>query len=244
LQRLGWVLMAAVLVASCSPPKAQPLHFDAAPWQAGEMATYDVVIDGKPAGNATFAVDSRASSEGGWIFVRDITALGSQEIASMELRDDSYKPTQSTLVRLDNGDVEQVKATYNGGQANLELTTVDKIVTYQSISIPTDARDQRSLPLIVRTLPLADGYSTRLNAFLPLTGNLDRVTVSVVNQARVTVPAGTYDTWEVLLEGQETYARLWIAVDPPHALVKFVDGRSKVTHELRSYEPSSADSLQ
>jgi hypothetical protein len=208
------------------------------------MATYDVVIDGKPAGNATFAVDSRASSEGGWIFVRDITALGSQEIASMELRDDSYKPTQSTLVRLDNGDVEQVKATYNGGQANLELTTVDKIVTYQSISIPTDARDQRSLPLIVRTLPLADGYSTRLNAFLPLTGNLDRVTVSVVNQARVTVPAGTYDTWEVLLEGQETYARLWIAVDPPHALVKFVDGRSKVTHELRSYEPSSADSLQ
>jgi hypothetical protein len=93
----------------------------------------------------------------------------------------------------------------------------------------------------VRTLPLAEGYSTRLNAFLPLTGNLDRVTVSVVGRAQVTVPAGTYDTWEVLLEGQETYARMWIAVEPPHALVKFVDGRSKVTHELSAYDPSSVD---
>ncbi|MBK8795509.1 MAG: hypothetical protein IPM07_03420 [Anaerolineales bacterium] len=81
----------------------------------------------------------------------------------------------------------------------------------------------------------ARGYATQLNAFLPIVGQLDRVTVSVVGDEQVTVPAGAYDAWVVTLDTGDAVSRLWIAKAAPYPLVKYIDGRNKATFELESF---------
>ncbi len=100
-------------------------------------------------------------------------------------------------------------------------------------------RETSTLPMITRALPLASGYATQLNAFLPIAGLLDRVTVSVVGDEDITTPAGTYDTWTVTLDAGDAVTRLWIAKDAPYPLIKFIDGRNKATFELESFTPGS-----
>ncbi len=93
---------------------------------------------------------------------------------------------------------------------------------------------------IVRTLPLAEGYVTRINSFLPVVGKQERLIVSVVGQADVTVPAGSFPAWEVRLESPDKRTTTaWIGRDAPYPVVKFIDGRSKATYELTEFVPGS-----
>ena len=101
-------------------------------------------------------------------------------------------------------------------------------------------RDERSLLHILRTLPLAEGYVTRINSFLPVVGKQERVTVSVTGQAEVTVPAGTFPAWEVRLESPDKrITTAWVGQEAPYPVVKFIDGRSKATYELVEFVPGS-----
>lgn len=46
---------------------------------------------------------------------------------------------RKTVVRITPDGTEQVKATYNSGQANMELTTKANVLTYEQRSVPSDA---------------------------------------------------------------------------------------------------------
>ncbi|MGL4651773.1 MAG: hypothetical protein ACRC1H_20360, partial [Caldilineaceae bacterium] len=138
---------------------------------------------------------------------------------------------------LADGAVEQVRSAYSQGVADLELTTRQNVTTVQRFNIPTDARDQRTLPFLVRALPLAEGYATRLNTFLPLTGTLDRYSIAVVGRETVEVPAGAFDAWRVRLDTGSVVSHIWVGVEAPFPIVKFDDGRANATYELQSFSP-------
>jgi hypothetical protein len=230
---LLWIMVFAVGCAGSVEPQA--LRFSPAPWQDGEQSTFAVAgNETETTGTATFDITSGAN---GWTLRREISALGDREIAVVETGTEGYRPASSTMVRmLSDGAVEQVRATYSGGTADLELITRQNVTTYERFNVPTDARDQRSIPFLVRALPLAEGYATRLNTFLPITGILDRYTISVVRREQVTVPAGDYDTWRVRLDTGDTVSHIWVGVDAPHPIVKFDDGRANATYELQSFK--------
>jgi hypothetical protein len=232
----AWPTLILLMAAGCAQPQPQPLHFGAAPWHDGEVSLYRLAdLDGVYAGTARF--DLIRAGDAGWTIRREITAQGEQEIVVVEVQTSGFRPNASTLVRIDAGGAEQVRTVYNGSNADLTLTTKQAVTTNQRINIPSDARDQHSLPMLVRALPLAEGYATRLNAFLPVVPRLERVTVSVAAREEIETPAGRFDTWKVELDSGDSQSQAWIGVAAPHPLVKLVDGRGQGILELTEFQP-------
>ena len=234
-------MMTLLLLTSCSRSATpQALQLGAAPWTSGERATYQLTANGEPAGTATLEaterVDAATGQPSGWLLRSEIDGRGDQEIVAITLGPQGYRPIDSTMVRIFPNGTEQVKATYNGSAVNLELTSRARVLTYEELSVPSDAREQRSLPWLVRTLPLEAGYATRLNTLLPITGILDRVSVDMGRAETVTVPAGTFETIRITLDTGDSLSRMWVGTDAPHLLVKFEDDRSNATWELSQYE--------
>jgi hypothetical protein len=212
----------------------QPLVFGAAPWQAGEVSTFAITdINGAYAGTATY---EWAVLEGGlWNLRREINAQGTQEIVVTDMSEPGFRPVQSTLVRIDNSGTEQVRTTFNGSEANLEITNKQNITTPERVSIPSDVRTQATLVMLVRALPLAEGYATRLNIFNPIVGRHERVTLTVADREDVTVPAGTFESWRIELESPDSETAVWVAVAAPAQVVKFTESRNGGLFELSEF---------
>lgn len=232
-----FVLMLVMGLTACGP-EIQPLIPGAVPWADGEQSIYAVTdIEGNAAGTATVTLDAGATSieEAGWTLRREIATQGDQEVVVVEVTEKGLRPRLATLVRLLGTARQQVITTYNGGQVDMELTTARDVTTYERRNITSDARDQRTLLAFVRMLPLAEGYATQLNSYLPVADRFERVTVIVLGQETVSVAAGSYESWHVVLRVDERETEAWIAMEAPQALVKFIDGSNGATFELREY---------
>jgi hypothetical protein len=149
----------------------------------------------------------------------------------------SLRPLQSLFGRTDATGAEQVNATWNRGQVDLEMTSRQQNTTFERMSVPSDTYDQRTLPLIIRALPLAQGYATQINIFLPYTGRLERYTVRVRDREQIDVPAGSFETWEVELNNGERSVRYWVGVDAPYPVVQMQD--ANIRYALESFEPGA-----
>jgi hypothetical protein len=232
-----WLLSGLlVLLAACArQPEIQPLRFDSAPWQSNESSTYQLTdLNGNYAGTARYDL-TRLENEL-WNLRREINAQGTQEIVVVDMGDEGFRPIQSTLIRVARDGTEVVNTAYSGSDANLELTTKQNIMTVQRISIPSDAREHATLMMILRALPLAEGYAVRLNIFLPVAGLLDRVTLAVVGQEQISTLAGDYDTWHVRMETADSETEAWVSTQAPYPVVKFVDSRNGGTFELSEFQ--------
>jgi hypothetical protein len=237
---LSWWL-AAFLLAACGRTEVQPLTFDTPPWLAGEVSEYQITdVNGQPAGMARYEI-SRGQSpneQTGWSIRRQTLAQGVTEVVIVEMND-GLRPLSSWLERLSGAQHQQerVKATYNRGQVDMELTTAMNNITYQQANIPSDARDGNLLLPVVRALPLQLGYATRINSFLPIVGQSETYLIRVRGSEQITVPAGTFETFKVVLESRGNETTAWFTQDAPHLLVKYVDGRNAGTFELTSFAP-------
>lgn len=238
MRKLYTIVVSLLLLVAACQPTTQSLRIAAIPWADGETSSYRITdIEGNFAGNATIALTAGAATvEGdGWTMRREILAQGDQEVVVVEMRSPSLRPSLSTLVRLIGQGRQQVKATYSSGQVDMELTTAQDVTTYERVNIPSDARDQRTLIQLVRALPLTDDYATQVNSFLPVANLLERVTVVVIGREAVTVPTGSYESWHVELRTSDSTSQLWVGVEAPYLLLKFIDDRSGATYELQEY---------
>jgi hypothetical protein len=236
--RIGFVglIVALLLSLAACGPKIQPLIFNAAPWKPNESSTYQLTdMNGAYAGTARYDLTQLADKQ--WNLRREIDSLGTQEIIAVNMTEKGFQPTESTLIRMDKDGTEKVSAKYNGAEVQMELTTKQSVTTNQRVSIPSDAREQATLVMITRALPLAEGYAARMNVFLPIVGILDRVTLSVVGSEKVTTPAGDFDTWHVQMKTNDSQTEAWISKQAPFPVVKFIDSRNGGTFALSDFKP-------
>jgi hypothetical protein len=233
---VGFVVVAVMSLAGCGGPQIQPLIFNAAPWQANESSTYQLTdMNGAYAGTARYDLTQLADKQ--WNLRREINSQGTQEIIAVDMSEKGFTPSDSTLIRIDKDGTEKVSAKYNGDEVNMELTTKLNVMTNQRVSIPSDAREQATLIMIARALPLAEGYAARLNVFLPVVGILDRVTLEVVGSEKVTTLAGDFDTWHVRMKTDNSQTEAWISKQAPYPVVRFIDSRNGGTFELSDFQP-------
>lgn len=241
-ERIFVALLLVAVASGCTYfADFQPLRVGGVPWQDGETSTYRIFDrEGTSIGTAQF--DIRAGGDDvddeGWTIRREIRAQGVQEIATVEVSGDALRPVTSSLLRTSEAGQESADSRYSSGQVDTELNSTQQVFTAVRYQIPTDARDQRTLLMLVRALPLESGYATRINSYLPIAALLDRVEVVVTGREEVTVSAGTFDTWRVRLNAQsDEPITAWIGVDAPHPLVKFEDSGSEATFELSEFTP-------
>ncbi|CAN5517944.1 hypothetical protein BH10CHL1_BH10CHL1_18830 [soil metagenome] len=233
-------LVVLLLLAACSQPEIQPLSFNAAPWRAGEISNYQVTAqNGSAAGTARFTLllGDQQSNPGGWSIQRAIDSQGVHESVSVEVDSADFSPSSTSLTRLSSQGQESEQITYKNGGVDIELTSVMSVTTNHHIDVPSDIRVEPTLAQLMRALPLAANYATRLNSFSPASGTQDRVTVQVTKQEQITVPAGAFDTWRVELSTNTTKSTVWIDRAAPNVLVKYMDGLSGGTFELVAFKP-------
>ncbi len=229
-----------LLLAACGQPEMQPLSLDAVPWRAGETSSYQITdSNGAAAGITRYTITAgdAQSNAGGWTIQREIESQGVQEVLITQVDKDDLRPSSSLLTRASNQGKETVKAIYTSDGVDLDLTSAMNVTTNQHIAAPSDARVESTVLQLVRALPLAANYATRLNSFSPATGGIDRVTVLAGKEEAVTVPAGTFNTWQVELDLGNSKTKVWIGRDAPHPLVKYIDGRNGGTFELSEFKP-------
>jgi hypothetical protein len=229
-----------LLLAGCSQGEPQPLLFGAAPWRSGEQHTLSLTdAEGQQVGSAVYTLNSgdNAAGEPIWAFARDIVALGSQESITVTMDAEGFRPQASRLVRTGEGLQESVEAQYTGGQVDMTLNTRQNIMTVQRAQVPSDARETIVLPMLLRALPLAQGYVTQINVYMPVAEQLERVTIHVTGEEVVETEAGSFATWVVELNARDAQSKAWIAQEAPHVLVKYLDGRNRATLALTQYTP-------
>lgn len=231
----------ASFIVGCSQATPVGLVFNLAPWQDGEEHVFRITdVEGRFAGTMRYTMTAGVNDQGQplWSITRTTLAQGDQEDLTVKVLATGFRPQSSFLERSNAAGRETVDAQYNGPAVDMVLTTRADVTTTQRFEIPSDVRESGTLPMIARALPLARNYATRLNAFLPIVGLLDRVTVRVVGDEIIKTTVGDFDAWVVTLDTGNSISRLWIAKDAPHPLVKYIDGRNRATYELESYVAS------
>lgn len=241
MRKLTVVLLCLLLAACAGSAPTQPLRIGDAPFADGESARYAVTFNGDPMGSALWEtaarIDPATGTQDGWTVRRQLDRTGEQEIVVIDVGPTGFRPIESTMVRVLPDGVEQVHATYDGSSIQLDLTTRRNVTTNQELSMPSDVREDRSLPWIVRMLPLQAGYGAEINALQPIVGRMARFKISVGRPESVTVPAGTFEAYNVMLDPGVDLSRVWVGVDAPHPVVKYLDGRTGLLYELDLYSP-------
>ncbi|MEX1021079.1 MAG: DUF3108 domain-containing protein [Litorilinea sp.] len=230
-------LLAGTLGA-CGAAEIQPLTFEPAAWTDGELSEYRVTdTRGEFVGTLRFAIQQGAAADE-WQILREIVGPGTQDSVTVLVQGNGFRPQHADLIRVDSRGEEQIRTVYSGSQADLELTTRQDITTYERISITSDVRDEATVLMLVRALPLAQDYATRVNVFTPILGSMERMTIEVVERETITTEAGEFDSWRVTVEGRDRSLGIeaWVAVDAPHPVVKFIDGRNRGTFELVDFQ--------
>ncbi len=239
------LLMLSILMAGCSvQPDIQPFSYNEPPWAADEVALYRISENGdENIGTVRFDMipGGRYVGPEDWTIRREIVTPGDTELVVVEATNAGLRPRSSTLIRTRPEGNEMVFSQYSQGQVDMRLTTVDNNTTPQRSNIPSDARDQRTILQLARMLPLAEDYATQFNSYLPVADQHDRVTLQVVGRDKIEVPAGTYDTWHVDLDGDSRQSEAWIGVEPPYPLAKYREGRNGPVFELLEFTPGQED---
>lgn len=234
------MLLTAMLLAGCAQATPQPLLFGPAPWPDGEQSTYTLTDrNGQQIGSARYTLTSipatngnDGGSDGAWQLVRTITALESREAMTITMDARGFRPQASQLERVNAAGSETVEAVYSSGQVDMTLNTRQNVRTVQREQVPSDARETVALPMLLRSLPLASGYATQINAYLPVAAQLERITARVAGEETVRTDAGSFATWVVVLDAGDAESKAWIAKEEPYLLVKYLDGRNQATLEL------------
>jgi hypothetical protein len=237
-QAIGWLIAITLLLAGCGQSTPAPLLFESAPWVSGEQHTMSLTdSNGQMVGSAIYTLSSAENGAGepAWAFVREIAALGSQEVITVTMDARGFRPQASRLLRSNQGEQESVDVRYSDGQVDMLLNTRQNVMTTQRAQVPSDARETVTLPMLLRALPLASGYATQINVYMPVAEQLERIAVRVTGEEALQTQEGSYPTWVVELKARDSESKAWIGKEAPHVLVKYLDGRNRATLELTEY---------
>jgi Protein of unknown function (DUF3108) len=132
----------------------------------------------------------------------DITTLDKK---ALTLRKREVRQGQNTLITVDFTDTK-ADGTLNFGQGPLKVSV--------DVGGPLFA-DGPGAPQVIACLPLADGYTTTFRNLDLQKQKMRSMQLKVTGSEKVTVPAGTFDTFrvEISSDGDSDQATLWIAKD-------------------------------
>jgi len=224
------------LASGCRAAPDTPLVLSA-PWGVGETANLSIHQGeaGPVVGDWRMSVEAPAEGDG-WLLVTSmsIPQASYQLETSVHVARGDLRPIHTDFSLLNKQGAVTFKATYGD---SISLTAnAHGLEQTASIRLPDPPYfDNEQLVMTLRALPLAEGWKTTVNDVITQSVNKQRVTIRVLRQEEVAVPAGVFSCWVVEILG--TSQKVWIAVEAPHQIVKFTDDSSQLVSVLESYTP-------
>lgn len=208
-------------------------------WREFEQATYDFLIDDKKIANNIMTVQKGAGST----YEIDLTmaVLGGQHMVGAVVDVETFEPVSSYNRALPPPAQEAKKresfGTYEG--RNLKITVYkDGKEQDFSVKLPQMVVDNESILMLVRNLPLAEGYRKLVNLAIIATVRVAPYEVWVEGVETVQVPYGEVECYKVVYSykglGSVPDMYAWYSADEYKDLVKYVN--QNVTFELSELE--------
>lgn len=216
-----------VLPAGCTA--GQGLQLDP-PWEVGEVSRLEVRRAESVLLQWELRVEDRNSQV---VLVSEQKTEGYREYSAVFVDPETLVPSRTEFEL----ETAQGRVVYTAAYAGTDVA-----IKAQTPGGPQDVKvklpagpyfDNEEFIMVLRALPLADGFKATLNDIVTRTASKAAITVQVVRRENVTVPAGTYDAWVVELKGISQYA--WISASAPHELVKYENKQAGTVSELVRY---------
>ena len=182
--------------------------------------SFTVLVQGNPLG---FQRSTLARTGDGWSYSEQ-TVLGpivNQQTTVTFGADGSLRATKQDGTM--QGQAMSIDVTYAAGKATGKARTPGaqgmQDVTVNA-DVPPGVLEDNLVVALLPSLPLAAGSALPLGVFRSGTGTTATWTAKVEGAEEVTVPAGTFATLKVSLQGPEQPLTVWVSRDAPRLLVK------------------------
>ena len=133
------------------------------------------------------------------------------------------------------GQAMKVDVAYAGGRARGSATMPSqqgmRSITVDT-TVPPGVVDERALTTLLSVLPWAPNAKFGLPLFLSSENALRQATLAVAGTEKVTVPAGTFDTWRVEMTGGKVPTTFYIEAAAPHRLIRMAPSGQPVELQL------------
>jgi hypothetical protein len=239
------VSVAAVACSGSSDGSGDRI-FESAPWTGDERFVYRVTDRGVD-GEGRCEMFTFAEAEPGMTRLEEHCVAAYNDDSVVEVDADDLDPRQSvrTIAQPDEDSIVTHSVFYEGTVATFVTDDGEKRrETQRDLPEPTEEHpdpgwyDDKSIFWLVRGLPLAEDYEAQylhvINVGQP---RILPVTVEVEDQETVETAVGTFETWRVKLERDNTVYLLWVAETEPKPVVKA--RIESVNYEIIELETSS-----
>jgi hypothetical protein len=224
----------ALVLAGCAPAGVgapPPLEVVRGPLDC-ERLEYTLVQDGTTLGSGTLTSSPGRGAQT-WVLTQTY-----ESAVHTERTDEStvtvgtdLAPVSSHRTIAQMGNVEEVRAEYGNGEG-AAVVMLTRSMTGREADDPGQLRlrnaayDNESAFWLWRVLPLEEGYRARYTSVNAYERSQATVDLSVVDVVQVPVPAGTFETWRVLVVAGRATRTAWIEVAAPHRLIQWDNGVS------------------
>jgi hypothetical protein len=199
------------------------------PFGCGEIARYSLEeIDGTRV--ATGTLETRCEGDA-WLLTQHYTAAGAAEgdvvdASQVVAHITTLAPASSSREATRDGEVERWDAAYTADRSAVTFTRVepDGDSDERELRLRENAYDNESALWLWRALPLDEEYDERYVSVSAVSRNQITVRLTVVQQERIEVPAGTFETWRLQVRSGRATRVAWIGIDPPYPLVQWDNG--------------------
>ena len=211
----AWVLLGALLLAACAGQDVPTSDVvGTIPWRDSESLSYRLTDkSGAVVGRETLRVQVKGPmTELGQSFTGDPNTDKSVVVADSK----TLKPQSATreVVTRQNG--EKIEVTYS------EQGVLIKQNEKQSgLSVPEHSYDNDSSLFLWRAVTFVEGFKADYYTVVTGSGEQQLVHMEVKRKERITVPAGTFDTWRLQVRAEGVNQVVWYADTPERPLVQY-----------------------
>ncbi len=228
------------LIALIPAPATNPLGLKPAPWADGEVLQLSAKMKGgAPLGTVSYRFQSAENAgKRAW----NLQSTISFRSITMSVLTDAATFTPFNSVVQEGSNWRVFRAEYGPRQIDFSMT-VDNESGKKTFPLTRVAYDELQLVQFLRCLPLYENYQTSIPIFSVYNYIFFDAKVEVVARERVTVPAGTFDCYKVIVTkgNQSPSSTYWISDDIHSYIVKASEDRvwGAVVHVATDQELTS-----
>lgn len=205
---------------------SQGLKLLALPWTDGELLRYEIFgLGGKYFGS--FEMQTRKADQDGkqqWNLESYLSIPLNQvfQYSQVKVDGESFLTNESYL---SNSQLGRFSASFQDNKITIESAEANGERTKKILEVNKDVYDYEQLVYIVRRLPIRKAYSVSLPLYVSASNSIVSADIRVVGEEKIVVPAGTFDTYKILVDYKNSRNPLpnqtfWLSKNDGRQIVK------------------------
>jgi hypothetical protein len=192
------------------------------PWDVPESLEYALLDrdNGEEVGRGSLDIKGGVDT---YDLSQNFSDDGDFDNSTITVHSDTLKPISGHRNRLVDDERKEIRSEYD---TNENVVTITEILEDgEERPVPHELKenyyDNDSSLFLWRSIAFSEGYQATYRTVVTGSGEQHVVQIEVVGKERITVPAGTFDTWRLEIRGSDRRQIAWYADTPLRPLVQY-----------------------